>query len=479
MRKLPGAGFLWVAGVATCTFLVTMIALCGQPVTAQKSGRAAPTNPYTSVVRPLMRKYCLGCHSTQAKRGSLDLERFAAPEDIRKDLKPWQGVVEHLEIGDMPPRGMPQPTAGEKQQLLDWVRGFLDAEGRAHAGDPGYVPLRRLSNAEYNCTLRDLTGVDLQPAREFPADGAAGEGFTNAAEALTDISPTLLTKYFNAAKDIADHAVLLPDGFRFASTKTRRDWTDESTARLRAFLSAYTGPEGRLPFAPYLAATVRHRPALLSEKVTLDAVAAQEKLNPKYLGILWQTLTDKTPSYPLDGLRARWRQASEQDVPALVAEVTAWQEALWQVARVGSYIRPVGNGFVENTARQVASDPAPTDVQPLRVAVKPAPGQSEVVLYLATHDVLPTGGQVIWKRPRFEAPGKPPLLLRDYAQFGPTYEVNYSALFANSAKYLAASVEAAAESKPSVEDLAKQHGLDAALLNRWINVLALEPPGGA
>lgn len=97
--------------------------------------------------------------------------------------------------------------------------------------------MRRLSNAEYNYTIRDLTGVDLQPTREFPADGAAGEGFTNAAEALTEISPALFTKYFNAAKDISEHAVLLPDGFRISPTKTRRDWTNESTARLREFLA--------------------------------------------------------------------------------------------------------------------------------------------------------------------------------------------------------------------------------------------------
>src|SRR5207302_1008359 len=105
------------------------------------------------------------------------------------------------------------------KRLLAWTRSFLDVEARAHAGDPGAVPLRRLSNAEYNYTLRDLTGVDLQPAREFPADGAAGEGFTNAAEALTEMSPTLLNKYLNAAKETAAHAVLLPDGFRFSPGK--------------------------------------------------------------------------------------------------------------------------------------------------------------------------------------------------------------------------------------------------------------------
>ncbi len=135
----------------------------------------------------------------------------------------------------MPPKEEAAAHAAERKRLIAWVRGFLDAEARARAGDPGRVPLRRLSNAEYDCTIRDLTGVDLRPTREFPADGAAGEGFTNAAEALSDISPTLLNKYLNAAKDIADHAVLLPDGFRFSPAKTRRDWTDESTARLRRF----------------------------------------------------------------------------------------------------------------------------------------------------------------------------------------------------------------------------------------------------
>ena len=43
-------------------------------------------------------------------------------------------------------------------------------------GDPGPVVLRRLSNAEYNYTISDLTGLDLDPTREFPIDGAAGEG---------------------------------------------------------------------------------------------------------------------------------------------------------------------------------------------------------------------------------------------------------------------------------------------------------------
>ena len=77
------------------------------------------------------------------------------------------------------------------------------------------------------------------------------------------------------------------------------------------------GPDdGRLDFTPYLAATVAHRDDLAAGRVTTEAVASQEKLNPKYLQILWQTLTDRTPSFPLDRIRAHWRQARRRTTGA-------------------------------------------------------------------------------------------------------------------------------------------------------------------
>ena len=264
------------------------------------------------------------------KKGGLDLERFASVADIRKDLKPWQSMIEQLESGEMPPKKKPQPSADEKKQLLTWVHGFLDAEARSRSGDPGFLPLRRLSNAEYDATIRDLTGVDLRPAREFPADGAAGEGFTNAAEALTDISPTLFNKYLSAAKEIANHAVLLPDGFRFSAGKTRREWSNEAVSRLHEFYVQFT-PDGRLHFRPYLAATVRHREALQAGTVKLDDVARTEKLNPKYLcRIMANTdgqdavIAARLDSRPLaagDRERYRCARCRNQDVADRAVEV--------------------------------------------------------------------------------------------------------------------------------------------------------------
>jgi hypothetical protein len=443
---------------------------------------ADPKAEFTATVLPVLKKYCNDCHSTKLQKGHLDLERFATVDDVRKDIKPWQSMIEQIETGEMPPKNKPQPTDAEKKQVLAWVRALMESEAKARTGDPGYVPLRRLSNAEYDYTVRDLTGVDLRPTREFPADGAAGEGFTNAAEALTDVSPALFTKYLNAAKDISERVVLLPDGFRFSPAKTRRDWTDEGTAALRAFYAGLGLPaDGKLPVQPYLAATVRHRDALARGEIA--KVAASEKLNAKYLGSLWAALNDKTPSQPLDAIRAKWRGATDKDVPALAAEVAAWQAALWKTVRVGSYVQESwgfgtagAKGYSESTTRQVATDPRAADSVPLKVAAKPAPGRAEVVLYLAARDLAGAkAGQAVWVRPRFEGPGKPALLLKDYATYGPAFEVDLRTAFATSAKYLAAAIELANDAKLTPDGLAKKHGLDAAFLKKWAALVALEP----
>lgn len=446
-------------------------------VAASLPGRAqvASKNEYATTIKPLLQKYCLTCHSTKAKKGSLDLERFATIAEVRKDLKRWQQVIELLEAGEMPPKNKPQPTASERETLIRWTRGFLDAEALARAGDPGYVPMRRLSNAEYDYTIRDLTGVDLRPTREFPADGAGGEGFTNAAEALSDISPALFSKYLGAAKEISEHAVLLSDGFRFSMGKTRRDWVDQNMARIRQFYAPYT-KDGRLPLEPYLSATVRHRADFASGKATLEAVANQEKLNPRYLRILWHTLAQDrqdrgaTSSYPLDSLRSQWRQATEKDLPALVAEITRWQQLLWRFVLVGSY----RDG---NMVRQVANNPPVVEIQTLKTALRPGPGQNEVVLILESQP-LPSGqqaGQVVWQRLRFEGTGKPTLLLRDYLKFKDDFEVALADVYADTAGYLGAVIQAANAPSLPVRTLASERGLDAAFLERWSEVLAVPP----
>src|SRR5437867_7860641 len=172
------------------------------------------------------------------------LERCTTLAEVKRHPKVWQTAAEQLASNEMPPKEKPQPSAEQRQQLLGWVNGVLDEIAMARAGDPGPVVLRRLSNAEYTYTIRDITGVDsLDPAREFPVDSAAGEGFMNVGNSLV-MSPSLVTKYLDAGKQIASHVVLLPDGIRFSPKTTRRDWTEEILAQIREFYRGVTDPRG-------------------------------------------------------------------------------------------------------------------------------------------------------------------------------------------------------------------------------------------
>src|SRR5437762_2137106 len=66
---------------------------------------------YAREIRPLLKEYCLGCHSTEKHKGDLDLERFNSLSEVKKRPKVWQAVVEQLSLAEMPPKEKPQPDA--------------------------------------------------------------------------------------------------------------------------------------------------------------------------------------------------------------------------------------------------------------------------------------------------------------------------------------------------------------------------------
>jgi mono/diheme cytochrome c family protein len=172
---------------------------------------------FTDKVRPILTANCFTCHSGGKKEGDLDLGTFGTMADVIKDYGRFETVRERLEAKEMPPsKAKQQPTAEERQLIVDWINGLRKQVAKESAGDPGPVLARRLSNAEFNYTVRDLTGQDIQPTKEFPVDPANEAGFDNSGESLA-MSPALVKKYLDAARDVAQHIVLKPDGFVFAA----------------------------------------------------------------------------------------------------------------------------------------------------------------------------------------------------------------------------------------------------------------------
>jgi hypothetical protein len=484
-RNLTKALGPWVYGLV-CVLAVPVASFGDQPPAFQKL-----SEEYSREIRPILDQHCMKCHATDVQEGTLDLEQFARLEDVRRSTRTWQKVAEMLDNGEMPPKKAPQPAPERRQRLRGWVGDYLRAEALASAGDPGPVVLRRLGNAEYTYTLEDLTGIDVQPAREFPVDGAAGEGFTNTGNALV-MSPALLSKYLDAGKKIADHAVLLPDGIRFSPGATRRDWTDELLARIRSLYGRFsdsgggsqvnlqgivfgTNEGGRLPLEKYLAATLRARADLSSGAKSIAQVARDHRLNAKYLGTLWSTLNGNDRSPVLDVVRAHWRSAQVGQAAALASEIGRWQKSLWRFTSVGQ-IGKVGGpkAWMEPVTPIVAR-------QELRLKIPPGSGD-EVSVYL----VASSAGDgdlddfVVWEQPRLVAPGRPDLRLRDVRDVASQLANVRERAFASTSRCLSAAAEASAAKTPvELVPLAERHGVEPAILAAWLDYLGIGTSGAA
>jgi hypothetical protein len=161
------------------------------------SGQDAHGSAYRGTVVPFLAAHCVSCHGNQAKAGGLSLVDPGASGAI------WDKVLDKLSTGRMPPLGAPQPSKGEVSKIAAWIDGM---PGRTRiAGEPGRVTSRRLNRAEYNNTVRDLLGVSLRPADEFPLDDA-GYGFDTVGDVLS-VSPMLMEKYIAAARRLSRVAV--------------------------------------------------------------------------------------------------------------------------------------------------------------------------------------------------------------------------------------------------------------------------------
>lgn len=449
---------------------------------------ALSNDVFDSQIRPLLVRHCVTCHSTEKLEGELDLERFKTGEDAGGSPAVWESVLEQVTIGEMPPKDSPPLSTDDEATLLAWVRSTLDRIASENAGDPGAVVLRRLSNAEYTYSIRDLTGVhSLDPAREFPVDGAAGEGFTNAGAALV-MSPTLLTKYLDAAKAIADHAVLLPDTIAFSPSTSSRDWANERLASIRDFYSRYSHAEGatavdlqgirfdtnsggRLSIESYLAALAASQESLADNTKGVSEVAAETRLNAKYLDSLWRMLQQPQNSLILRSLKQKWDsgELSAQDI-------TAWQQNLWRFTSVGHIGKLNGpKSWQEPVSPLVAS-------HPMRIKLNAPADGGDVIVYLSTGDAGDgnTNDFAVWANPRLVAPQCEDVPLVDIRSRWGRLKAHRESIVANTPQCLAAADEADRTDAESfdVVGLADRYAVDVNELTAWLNYLGINRNGG-
>ncbi len=179
---------------------------------------AKPADPFPKQIAPLLKTYCNKCHGPGTDNAGVRLDKYASTKDLLADRKVWTKVLQYLELGAMPPPDFKnQPDAKQRRQIVKYLDKTLFAIDCDMVRDPGRVTIRRLNRSEYNNTIRDLIGVDFQPAKTFPSDDV-GEGFDNIGDVLS-VSPLLIEKYLDAAEQISSKAIVSINPFETRNKK--------------------------------------------------------------------------------------------------------------------------------------------------------------------------------------------------------------------------------------------------------------------
>jgi mono/diheme cytochrome c family protein len=279
------------------------------------------------------KQYCFQCHGKAAQMAGMSLEMLTGQASVGDSFSHWTRVAEALETHRMPPKGMPQPSEEQRTAVAGWVRAELNAYAKKHDGDPGRVTVRRLTSGEYHYSIQDLTGVDVpNTGIDASSDSVGGEGFTNFGD-VQFMQDQNLERYLEAAKRVADHAVIGSGPLEFFDDPGKTGFELSAISRIREIYTKYgfrtVSGEGGRPFglerygkAIYANWFFKNRAAMGEPNVTLKELAAREGITAEFAQHVASVVSKPNLGFPSSEVVARFHS-----LPAPTADRKASAEA--------------------------------------------------------------------------------------------------------------------------------------------------------
>jgi Protein of unknown function (DUF1592)/Protein of unknown function (DUF1588)/Protein of unknown function (DUF1585)/Protein of unknown function (DUF1587)/Protein of unknown function (DUF1595)/Cytochrome C oxidase, cbb3-type, subunit III len=179
--------------------------------------------PQSATPRQVLNQYCVSCHNQKLKTAGLALDTLDVTQ-IGLNADTWEKVVRKLRAGMMPPQGMPRPNPATYEAVTVALETSLD---RAAALKPELAApaAHRMNRTEYANAIRDLLGLEIDPAAYLPADDSS-YGFDNVSSGL-QVSPTLVEGYVTAASRISRLALGHQTGPDRKIYHAREDYSQE------------------------------------------------------------------------------------------------------------------------------------------------------------------------------------------------------------------------------------------------------------
>jgi len=175
---------------------------------------------FESQIKPFFKNYCIECHGPEKSKGKITLHSLDGDLTRGQDLERWELILDVLEHEDMPPEGEEnRPSAENRAATIKWINSSLRDYVKKASKIPMAVTTRRLTNFEYQNTMRDLLGLGLELSKNLPVDPDRPYHFHNTSEFMM-IGPDQLVRYKEAARKAMGSAIVdlgKPKIHRFSS----------------------------------------------------------------------------------------------------------------------------------------------------------------------------------------------------------------------------------------------------------------------
>jgi len=207
------------------TFLAVMLSMA---VHAWAQTPQTP-NDFSTTVAPFFKTHCLACHGPEKSKGDITLHTLDGDLAGGGDLERWSLILDLLESGEMPPEDEKQPSPAEREAVTAWIRASLKQAVARAAQEAPAAAARRLTNLEYENTMRDLLGFRLKLIDNLPKDPVKPYTFNNTAEFMR-MGPEQVDRYLECARRAMASAIVDPGGPPEVQ-KTRREWQQHGIER--------------------------------------------------------------------------------------------------------------------------------------------------------------------------------------------------------------------------------------------------------
>ena len=177
-------------------------------------------------VLPVLKEHCFDCHGQKNQKGGVRLEGLS--QDLindRKAAEVWHEVLNVVSAGEMPPEDASVMTATETRKLTQWASNKIQRAIESRQKTDGRVVLRKMNRQEYQNTMTDLLGLDMDYARDLPPDAVSSDGFSNDGQSLR-MSAFQLECYLDSARRAMDRVLKAgeaPQVFHHEFAESRND----------------------------------------------------------------------------------------------------------------------------------------------------------------------------------------------------------------------------------------------------------------